>query len=84
MEKLVGQEITCRITKLDVTDEDVVVDRRAILEEQALSVRQDRYSALKEGDIVRAKSAVSQATERLWISAVSMACCMSATFRGVV
>ena len=30
MEKLVGQEITCRITKLDVTDEDVVVDRRAI------------------------------------------------------
>jgi len=52
MEKLVGQEITCRITKLDVTDEDVVVDRRAILEEQALSVRHDRYSALKEGDIV--------------------------------
>jgi small subunit ribosomal protein S1 len=52
MEKLVGQEITCRITKLDITDEDVVVDRRAILEEQALSVRQDRYSALKEGDIV--------------------------------
>ena len=52
MEKLVGQEITCRITELDVTDEDVVVDRRAILEEQALSVRQDRYSALTEGDIV--------------------------------
>jgi small subunit ribosomal protein S1 len=52
MEKLVGQEITCRITKLDVTDEDVVVDRRAILEEQALTVRQDRYSALKEGDVV--------------------------------
>ncbi|HZC44011.1 MAG TPA: 30S ribosomal protein S1 [Acidobacteriaceae bacterium] len=52
MEKLVGQEITCRITKLDVQDEDVVVDRRAILEQQALSLRQDRYSALKEGDIV--------------------------------
>lgn len=52
MEKLVGQEITCRITKLDVTDEDVVVDRRAILEEQALSVRQGRYSELKEGNIV--------------------------------
>ena len=30
MEKLVGQEITCRITKLDVTEEDVVVDRRAM------------------------------------------------------
>src|ERR1017187_1446258 len=31
MEKLVGQEIRCRIIKLDVADEDVVVDRRALL-----------------------------------------------------
>ena len=30
MEKLVGQEIRCRITKLDTTEEDVVVDRRAV------------------------------------------------------
>ncbi len=52
MEKLVGQEIACRITKLDVTEEDVVVDRRAVLEEQALSLEQDRYSELKEGDLV--------------------------------
>ena len=35
MEKLVGTEINCRITKLDVADEDVVVDRRVVLEEQA-------------------------------------------------
>ena len=35
LEKLVGTEINCRITKLDVTDEDVVVDRRVVLEEQA-------------------------------------------------
>ena len=28
MEKLVGQEIRCKIIKLDVADEDVVVDRR--------------------------------------------------------
>ena len=34
MEKLVGQEIRCRIIKLDVTDEDVVVDRRAVAEEE--------------------------------------------------
>ncbi len=34
MEKLVGQEITCRIIKLDVADEDVVVDRRVVLEEE--------------------------------------------------
>jgi small subunit ribosomal protein S1 len=53
MEKLVGQEITCRITKLDVTDEDVVVDRRVISEEMARAQEQGRYSEMKEGDIVR-------------------------------
>jgi small subunit ribosomal protein S1 len=52
MEKLIGQEITCRITKLDATEEDVVVDRRVIVEEQARSLEQSRYSELKEGDIV--------------------------------
>jgi small subunit ribosomal protein S1 len=52
MEKLVGQEITCRVIKLDVAEEDVVVDRRAIAEEQALSQEQSRYSALKEGDVI--------------------------------
>src|SRR5208283_281727 len=40
MEKLVGQEIRCRITKLDVTDEDVVVDRRAVAEEEERSVKE--------------------------------------------
>ena len=53
MEKLVGQEITCRITKLDVTEEDVVVDRRVISEELARAQAQGRYSEMKEGDIVR-------------------------------
>jgi small subunit ribosomal protein S1 len=52
MEKLVGQEITCLIIKLDTTEEDVVVDRRVIVEEQARSLEQSRYAELKEGDIV--------------------------------
>ncbi len=52
LEKLVGQEIRCRITKLDVTDEDVVVDRRAVLEEEVRASNQRRYSELKEGDVV--------------------------------
>jgi small subunit ribosomal protein S1 len=52
MEKLVGQEITCRITKLDTTEEDVVVDRRVILEEQARTLEAGRYSDMKEGDVV--------------------------------
>jgi small subunit ribosomal protein S1 len=52
LEKLVGTEITCRITKLDVTDEDVVVDRRVVLEEQARGASQARFEAMKEGDIL--------------------------------
>jgi len=52
MEKLVDQEITCRIIKLDVTEEDVVVDRRVIAEEEARSREASRYSEVKEGDIV--------------------------------
>ncbi len=52
LEKMVGTEITCRITKLDVLDEDVVVDRRVVLEEQARGLVDDRRAAMKEGDVV--------------------------------
>ena len=53
MEQLVGQEIRCRITKLDVTDEDVVVDRRAVAEEEERAAKDRRYSEVREGEIVR-------------------------------
>jgi small subunit ribosomal protein S1 len=52
LEALVGQQITCRITKLDVADEDLVVDRRVVLEEQAMAAAGERFGAMKEGDIV--------------------------------
>jgi small subunit ribosomal protein S1 len=52
LEKMVGTEITCRITKLDVTDEDVVVDRRVVLEEQARAQQEGRYSAMQPGDVL--------------------------------
>jgi small subunit ribosomal protein S1 len=52
LEKLVGTEITCRITKLDVTDENVVVDRRVVLEEQARGLLEKSFAAMKEGDTV--------------------------------
>jgi small subunit ribosomal protein S1 len=54
LEKLVGQEIRCRITKLDVTDEDVVVDRRIVSEEEQRATKQRRYSELREGDTLTA------------------------------
>jgi len=53
MEKLVGQEIQCKIIKLDTANEDVVVDRRVLLEEEAAKVKEQAFSALKEGTVIR-------------------------------
>ncbi len=52
MAKLVGQEIRCRIIKLDEADEDVVVDRRAIVEEEERSTKDRRSAEIKEGDVM--------------------------------
>src|ERR1700685_688899 len=53
LEKLVEQEIRCRIIKLDVDDEDVVVDRRVLSEEEERSTKERRYVELKEGETVQ-------------------------------
>jgi small subunit ribosomal protein S1 len=53
LEQLTGQEIICKIIKLDVTDEDVVVDRRVVLEEEEAKAREQVYAALQEGAVVR-------------------------------
>ena len=52
LEKLVEQEIRCRIIKLDVADENIVVDRRVVLEEEERTAKGQRYSELKEGNTV--------------------------------
>src|SRR5271166_5308832 len=52
MKSLVGQEIRCRIIKLDVTDEDVVVDRRVMAEEEERASKDRLYGQIKEGDTV--------------------------------
>src|SRR5271154_1680519 len=52
IETLVGQEIRCRIIKLDAAEEDVVVDRRAVAEEEGRSLKERRYSEIREGDTV--------------------------------
>ena len=52
MQALVGQEIRCRIIKLDVADEDVVVDRRVVAEEEERSAKSQLYSQIKEGDVL--------------------------------
>jgi small subunit ribosomal protein S1 len=53
LEKLVGQEIQCRIIKLDTASEDVVVDRRVVLEEEEAKTREKKFAELQEGAVVR-------------------------------
>ena len=53
MAALVGREIQVRITKLDVEKEDVVVDRRVVLEEQEAQKREQKFAELREGAVVR-------------------------------
>ncbi|HSW50491.1 MAG TPA: S1 RNA-binding domain-containing protein [Bryobacteraceae bacterium] len=52
LEKLVGQEVQCKIIKLDVADEDVVVDRRVVLEEEEQHAKRAAFEQLKEGAMV--------------------------------
>jgi small subunit ribosomal protein S1 len=52
LEKLVGEQIECRITKLDTEAEDVVVDRRVVLEERERQARQEAFERLQEGMVV--------------------------------
>ena len=52
IQQLVGQEIRCRIIKFDADDEDVVVDRRSVMEEEAKQQRQSSIAALQEGAVV--------------------------------
>ena len=53
LEKLVGQEIQCKVIKLDTASEDVVVDRRAVLEAEHAQAKERAFSELREDAIVR-------------------------------
>src|SRR5579872_5547904 len=53
LEKLVGQQIECRITKLDTESEEVVVDRRVVLEEAERTAKEEAFGQLQEGAVVR-------------------------------
>ena len=52
MAKLVGQDIECRITKLEKEKDDVVVDRRVVIEEAAEEAKRKTLDALVEGQVV--------------------------------
>jgi small subunit ribosomal protein S1 len=52
LEKLIGQQIECRIIKLDTANEDVVVDRRAVLEEAERQAKEQAFGRLQEGAVI--------------------------------
>jgi small subunit ribosomal protein S1 len=52
MQTLVGEEISCRIIKLDTEKEDIVVDRRVVLEEERSKAKEARFHELKAGTVV--------------------------------
>jgi small subunit ribosomal protein S1 len=52
MQTLVGQEIACRIIKLDTEKEDIVVDRRVVLEEERAKAKEEKLSCLQPGMVV--------------------------------
>lgn len=52
MQTLVGQEIACRIIKLDTEKEDIVVDRRVVLEEERAKAKEEKLSSLSAGQVV--------------------------------
>ncbi len=53
LQKLVGQEIACKVIKVDAADEDVVVDRRAVLEEEEVRSKEQRLAELHEGMVLK-------------------------------
>ncbi|MCX6609375.1 MAG: S1 RNA-binding domain-containing protein [Acidobacteria bacterium] len=55
MAKLVGQKIECRITKFDKEKEDVVVDRRVLLEETSAQRKQEAFASLAEGTVLKGR-----------------------------
>jgi len=52
MQTLVGQEIACRIIKLDTEKEDIVVDRRVVLEEERSKAKEEKVASLRVGMVV--------------------------------
>ncbi len=52
LERLVGQEVSCKIIQLDIAEEDAVVDRRVVVEEEEKQAKERMLSELKEGAVL--------------------------------
>lgn len=49
---LLGKEVRCKIIKLDTEKEDVVVDRRAVLESELKAAREESFQRVEVGAVV--------------------------------
>ena len=82
MQTLVGQEIACRIIKLDTEKEDIVVDRRVVLEEERAKAKEEKLGGSAAWAWwCMARSAACSITGLSSTSAASTACCMWPIFR---
>ena len=79
---LMGMKQPFQILKMDRRRGNIVVSRRAILEESRAEQRAEVIGKLTEGESSTAWSRTSPNTARSWTSAVSTACSMSPTWRG--
>src|SRR5580704_7500263 len=52
MQTMVGQEIACRVIKLDTEKEDVVVDRRVVMEEERARAKEELLTHLQVGSVI--------------------------------
>ena len=79
---LEGKDLEFKVIKLDQKRNNVVVSRRAVVEEEYSAERETLLSSLQEGATSRASSRTSPTTVLSWTSAASTVCCTSPTWRG--
>ena len=79
---LEGKPLEFKVIKLDQKRNNVVVSRRAVVEQEFSAERSALMDNLQEGAVVRARSRTSPTTVRSWTWAASTACCTSPTWRG--
>ena len=75
LESWKDREIEVRVLKLNRKRGNVVVSRRAILEEEQKAMRDALAGTLSEGAVVTGKVKNVRTTEFSWTSAAWTACC---------
>lgn len=81
---LEGKELEFKVIKLDQKRNNVVVSRRAVVEQEYSEEREQLLENLQEGQASRVSSRTLPITVHSWTWAVSTACCISPIWHGSV